>query len=32
MLALLKPEFGDLVRVTGWVKALGFVAGRGGFT
>jgi hypothetical protein len=25
-LALLKHEFGDLDRVTGWVKALGFVA------
>jgi enamine deaminase RidA (YjgF/YER057c/UK114 family) len=31
MLASLKREFGDLDRVTGWVKALGFVACAEGF-
>ena len=28
MLASLKQELGDLDRVTGWVKALGFVDSR----
>jgi YjgF/chorismate_mutase-like, putative endoribonuclease len=31
MLASLKHEFGELDRVTGWVKALGFVACAEGF-